>query len=111
MSRHFRLFASWGCVSRLIRGRTIWIANAYHGQRFIVRTNERADGVSKTRIGDSSLRRIASTKSESFPKLAGYETKHFISSSCVVTRLVRARAERAGGKSTSRRWLFRRKHG
>jgi hypothetical protein len=34
------VFASWGCVSRLIQERTIWIGNAHHGQRFIVRADE-----------------------------------------------------------------------
>jgi hypothetical protein len=51
---------SWGCVSALdCEGRTIWIADAHRGDgnRFIVRTDERADSVYGTRSGDMRVRR------------------------------------------------------
>ena len=39
-----------------MKGRTIWIADAHrgNGKRFSVRVDEKADGLSRTRIGDSN---------------------------------------------------------
>ena len=41
------------------KGQTTWIADAHrdNGKRFVVHTDEKADGFSPTRISDSRLRR------------------------------------------------------
>src|SRR5882762_3187824 len=80
-------------------------------ERFVVRADERLTAFMELESAIRVCGELPRQAGEIFPKLPGYETKHFTSSNHICARLLCARPKHAGRKSATGRRLSRRQHG